>query len=123
MTSSDKKELIAGLILILLFAAYIIIPRVLLSNNHVYTIGEIYGYADYGSKGSALLFKFYVGKRQYKASSPTSRTKAEVEILKQYRYYVMYHPKTPGNCKILLDTPIRDWNIKPPPEGWSEIPK
>ncbi len=119
----QKVGLIIFIIAICVYSIFAIIDffndNKKLNNNHKYTIGYVTNIENYGKSGGRVVY-FDMSIKNQKIQGKTNITKIDTSILNR-RFFVMFYPLQPTNCKILLNCPAAD-TLKAPKEGWEKMP-
>lgn len=93
-----------------------------LKNEQRYTIGTVYGFNKTGRGGTDILFKFTVNAKEYKGSRISPFTRDERLELLDKKFIVKFYPKNPKINGIEFNKMLTDSLLKPPPQGWKEVP-
>ena len=121
-----KRTKRAELLILVIIIVYIIyagisyfIDKSELNNKHQYTIGYVTNIKNYGKSGGLVVY-FNMSIDNQTIQGSTNITKFDTAILNK-RFFVMYYPLKPTNCKILLNCPVSD-SLNPPKQNWEKMP-
>ncbi len=122
MNKKTKKILGISLLfsLILLVVVKYYIDNNNLNKDYRVTIGFVYGYETLIKSGYNLYFYYYVDENKYSSEYIIYNNPI---IYLNKRYFVLFSPSNPKNCRILLNKKVPVNITKAPPNGWDSIPE
>jgi len=91
-----------------------------LKKNHRVTIGYVHDYETLIKSGYNIYFYYHVEENKY---SSESIIYDNPNIYLNKRYFVLFSPSNPKNCRILLNKEVPKNIKKVPPNGWEKIPE
>jgi len=119
MSLSKKKQNITTLSIIIgISIAAIVYKYYIGTTSYVYSLGTIVEFYKPAKGGKRVKFSYNFKGKEYEGTSNYS----DYNIEEGEIYIIKIYIENPYLADILLDKPVNS-NIKPPKEGWQEIPK
>lgn len=89
-----------------------------LEKDYKYTVGVVYDVKARGNGGYNVYYTYKVSN--IKIENMETDTYFGHKLLNN-KYLVKYQPSRPENCKILFEYQVNN-SVKPPKNGWDELP-